>query len=201
MAPASCVPVEVDAVHERSVSSSPRSTGQNAERMPREPIVRLMSCRSAAGEILGIVEGERWLPAATLLASGPRTIADLLAAGPDAPAELREAAAAARIGATGRPLGEADLLAPVPRPGKVVAIGRNYREHAEEEGVEPPTAPLIFSKWPSSVVGHGADIRWDAGPHRAGRLRGGACRRDRSNGSACRRRRRPRARARLHLPQ
>ena len=76
---------------------------------------------------------------------------------------MREAAAAARIGATGRPIDEADLLAPVPRPGKVVAIGRNYREHAEEEGVEPPTAPLIFSKWPSSVVGHGADIRWHAG--------------------------------------
>ena len=122
-----------------------------------------MSCRFEPGEILGIVEGERWLPATAILASGPRTIAELLAIGRDAIAQLREAAAAARIGATGRPLDEADLLAPVPRPGKVVAIGRNYREHAEEEGVEPPTAPLIFSKWPSSVVGHGADIRWHAG--------------------------------------
>ena len=46
--------------------------------------MRLMSCRSAAGEILGIVEGERWLPAATVLAGGPRTIADLLAAGGEA---------------------------------------------------------------------------------------------------------------------
>jgi 2-keto-4-pentenoate hydratase/2-oxohepta-3-ene-1,7-dioic acid hydratase in catechol pathway len=58
---------------------------------------------------------------------------------------------------------DSDLLAPVPRPGKVVAIGRNYREHAEEEGVEPPAAPLIFSKWSSSVVGPGAEIRWDPG--------------------------------------
>jgi 2-keto-4-pentenoate hydratase/2-oxohepta-3-ene-1,7-dioic acid hydratase in catechol pathway len=58
-------------------------------------------------------------------------------------------------------LAETTLLAPVPRPGKVVAIGRNYREHADEEGVEPPPAPLVFSKWPSSVVGHGAEIRWD----------------------------------------
>jgi 2-keto-4-pentenoate hydratase/2-oxohepta-3-ene-1,7-dioic acid hydratase in catechol pathway len=122
-----------------------------------------MSCRSAAGEILGIVEGERWLPAATVLAGGPRTIADLLAADGDATTELREAAAGARIGETGRPIDEADLLGPVPRPGKVVAIGRNYREHAEEEGADPPGAPLIFAKWPSAIVGHGAEIRWDAG--------------------------------------
>ena len=124
--------------------------------------MRLLSCRSATGEVLGIVEGERWLPAAEILANGPRTITDLLAAGSQAPTELRDAAAGARIGATGRPMAEADLLAPVPRPGKVVAIGRNYREHAEEEGVDSPPAPLIFSKWPSSVVGPGAEISWDA---------------------------------------
>jgi 2-keto-4-pentenoate hydratase/2-oxohepta-3-ene-1,7-dioic acid hydratase in catechol pathway len=123
--------------------------------------VRLASCRSATGEILGIVEDERWLPAATILAGGPCTIADLFAAGPRGLAALRDAVAGAHIGATGRPIDEAVLLAPVPRPGKVVAIGRNYREHAEEQGVEPPPAPLIFSKWPSSVVGHGAEIRWD----------------------------------------
>jgi 2-keto-4-pentenoate hydratase/2-oxohepta-3-ene-1,7-dioic acid hydratase in catechol pathway len=123
--------------------------------------VRLLSSRSASGEVLGIVEDERWLPAATILAGGPRTIADLFSAGPGGLVALRDAAASARIGTTGRPIAEADLLAPVPRPGKVVAIGRNYREHAEEEGVEPPPAPLIFSKWPSSVVGPGAEIRWD----------------------------------------
>jgi 2-keto-4-pentenoate hydratase/2-oxohepta-3-ene-1,7-dioic acid hydratase in catechol pathway len=125
--------------------------------------VRLLSCRSSAGEILGVVEGERWLPAATILEGGPRTIADLLGAGPDGLAALREAASEARIAWTGQPVAEAELMAPVPRPGKVVAIGRNYKEHAEEEGVEPPAAPLIFAKWPSSVVGHGAEIRWDPG--------------------------------------
>src|SRR5918994_4984743 len=121
-----------------------------------------MSSRSATGELLGIVEGERWLPAPTVLAGGPRTIAELLAAGPDATAELRDAAAAARIATAGRPMAEVELLGPVPRPGKIVAIRRNYREHAEEEGVEPPKAPLLFAKWPSSVVGHGAQIRWAA---------------------------------------
>ena len=49
----------------------------------------------------------------------------------------------------------------MPRPGKVVAIGRNYRDHAAESGAEPPPAPLIFAKFPTSVVGPGADVRWD----------------------------------------
>jgi 2-keto-4-pentenoate hydratase/2-oxohepta-3-ene-1,7-dioic acid hydratase in catechol pathway len=124
--------------------------------------VRLISCRSAAVETLGIVEGTRWLPAATVLAGGPSTIGALLEGGPDALDALRAAAPAARVGTVGQLLAETELLAPVPRPGKVVAIGRNYRAHAEEEGVDPPAEPLIFSKWPSSVIGHGAPIRWDS---------------------------------------
>ena len=124
-------------------------------------IVRLISCRPAAVETLGIVEGDRWLPASTVLAGAPGTIGALLEGGSEALDALRVAAAAAHIGDVGQPVAETELLAPVPRPGKIVAIGRNYRAHAEEEGVEPPAAPLIFSKWPSSVVGHGAAIRWD----------------------------------------
>jgi 2-keto-4-pentenoate hydratase/2-oxohepta-3-ene-1,7-dioic acid hydratase in catechol pathway len=120
-----------------------------------------MSCRSATGETLGIVEAERWLPATAVLTGGPPTMMDLLASGPDGYAALRDAAPRAEIAASGRPLAEAELLAPVPRPGKIVAIGRNYREHAAEEGVDPPAAPLIFSKWPSSIVGPGADVCWD----------------------------------------
>ena len=49
----------------------------------------------------------------------------------------------------------------MPRPGKIVAIGRNYADHATEDGAVPPPSPLMFAKFPSSVVGPGADIRWD----------------------------------------
>jgi 2-keto-4-pentenoate hydratase/2-oxohepta-3-ene-1,7-dioic acid hydratase in catechol pathway len=66
-----------------------------------------------------------------------------------------------RILQDGRSVAESELLAPVPRPGKVVAIGRNYRDHTAEEGVDAPRDPLIFAKWPSSVVGPDADVRWD----------------------------------------
>ena len=44
------------------------------------------------------------------------------------------------------------------RPGKIVCVGRNYREHAKELGNEVPTEPLIFLKPPSSVIGDGEAI-------------------------------------------
>jgi 2-keto-4-pentenoate hydratase/2-oxohepta-3-ene-1,7-dioic acid hydratase in catechol pathway len=45
------------------------------------------------------------------------------------------------------------LCAPVPRPGKVVAIGLNYRDHSLEQGARLPSAPLLFAKFPTSVTG------------------------------------------------
>jgi len=44
------------------------------------------------------------------------------------------------------------------RPGKIVCVGRNYREHAKELGNEVPKEPLIFLKPPSSVVWDGEAI-------------------------------------------
>lgn len=49
------------------------------------------------------------------------------------------------------------LLAPV-LPSKVVAIGKNYLEHARETGSEPPEEPLIFLKPSTAVIGHGDPI-------------------------------------------
>lgn len=54
-----------------------------------------------------------------------------------------------------RPLGTLagkDLAAPV-EPGKIVAIGANYRDHIREAGMTEPKAPLIFAKFPSSITG------------------------------------------------
>jgi 2-keto-4-pentenoate hydratase/2-oxohepta-3-ene-1,7-dioic acid hydratase in catechol pathway len=55
------------------------------------------------------------------------------------------------------PLADVRLLAPV-LPSKVVAIGRNYLEHARETGAEPPAEPLIFLKPSTAVVGPGDAI-------------------------------------------
>jgi 2-keto-4-pentenoate hydratase/2-oxohepta-3-ene-1,7-dioic acid hydratase in catechol pathway len=53
---------------------------------------------------------------------------------------------------------EARLLAPV-APSKIVAIGLNYRDHAQERGKPLPEEPLIFLKPPSSLIGPGETIR------------------------------------------
>ncbi len=50
-------------------------------------------------------------------------------------------------------LNEVKLLAPIPRPGKVMAIGLNYRDHAQETGAAIPTKPILFTKFSTSVIG------------------------------------------------
>lgn len=52
----------------------------------------------------------------------------------------------------GAPAENPDLGPPLV-PGKVVAIGLNYRDHADESGAAPPERPLVFAKFPSSVIG------------------------------------------------
>ncbi len=47
---------------------------------------------------------------------------------------------------------------PIPDPGKVICLGRNYQAHADEQGVAAPEAPLLFPKVASALVGHGAPI-------------------------------------------
>ena len=41
-------------------------------------------------------------------------------------------------------LSEVELLAPVPAPGTIYAIGLNYARHAEEQGADPPETPIVF---------------------------------------------------------
>ena len=127
--------------------------------------MRLISVLDEGEERVGVVFGERATPAVALMSGGPKTMSGLLAGG----SELLEALRAAvegqedQIRRSGAPLEALTLLAPVPRPGKVVAIGLNYHAHAIEQDVEPPTAPLIFAKFPTSVIGPGAAIAWDPG--------------------------------------
>lgn len=71
--------------------------------------------------------------------------------------------AAALTGGETRPeavfnLNQVRLLAPVPRPGKIIAVGLNYRDHAIETRQEIPTIPIIFAKFSSSINGPDADV-------------------------------------------
>jgi 2-keto-4-pentenoate hydratase/2-oxohepta-3-ene-1,7-dioic acid hydratase in catechol pathway len=44
-------------------------------------------------------------------------------------------------------------------PQKIVCVGLNYRDHAEEQGVELPKRPLLFAKWPNTLIASGDPIR------------------------------------------
>jgi 2-keto-4-pentenoate hydratase/2-oxohepta-3-ene-1,7-dioic acid hydratase in catechol pathway len=56
-------------------------------------------------------------------------------------------------------LEEARLHAPIARPGKIIAIGLNYEDHAAETGAEIPEKPVVFAKFPNTVIGPGEPIR------------------------------------------
>jgi 2-keto-4-pentenoate hydratase/2-oxohepta-3-ene-1,7-dioic acid hydratase in catechol pathway len=47
---------------------------------------------------------------------------------------------------------------PIERPQKIVCVGLNYRDHAEEQGADLPERPLLFAKWPNTLIGPGEPI-------------------------------------------
>ncbi|MDX6516355.1 MAG: hypothetical protein QOH73_2021, partial [Gaiellaceae bacterium] len=49
-------------------------------------------------------------------------------------------------------------MLPIDRPQKIVCVGLNYRDHAEEQGVALPERPLLFSKWPNTLLAPGEPI-------------------------------------------
>ncbi|MGE3821278.1 MAG: fumarylacetoacetate hydrolase family protein [Isosphaeraceae bacterium] len=87
--------------------------------------------------------------------SMPSSVRELLALGPDWQRKIWEALPQ---GAVRHDPATAVHLAPVPDPRKIVCLGLNYRDHAAESGMEPPSEPVLFSKYPTALIGHGAEI-------------------------------------------
>src|SRR4051812_28264585 len=50
-------------------------------------------------------------------------------------------------------------MLPIDRPSKIICVGLNYKDHAEEQGAPLPEAPLLFAKWPNALIGPGDAIR------------------------------------------
>lgn len=74
------------------------------------------------------------------------------------PDGLERARKAAELATTTVPINNVRIEAPVPRPGKVLAIGLNYRDHAEESGQPIPQRPVVFAKASTCIVGPGDAI-------------------------------------------
>jgi acylpyruvate hydrolase len=111
--------------------------------------MRLVTFERADGLAGGFLRGEEIVPFAAL--GGPASVRELIASGPARRDELADAAAA-YDGETVA-LGSVRLGPPVADPEKILCIGLNYRDHAEETGMAAPDSPIVFAKFANSLVG------------------------------------------------
>jgi 2-keto-4-pentenoate hydratase/2-oxohepta-3-ene-1,7-dioic acid hydratase in catechol pathway len=91
-----------------------------------------------------------------LAAAGYPDMISVIAGGEAALGQVRAHASA--NAASGVGLDSVKLLAPIPRPSKIICIGLNYRDHAIESNMEIPTVPTVFAKFATSVIGPGDDV-------------------------------------------
>jgi 2-keto-4-pentenoate hydratase/2-oxohepta-3-ene-1,7-dioic acid hydratase in catechol pathway len=110
----------------------------------------------AGPELFVEVDGRR-RPLAGLLDGAPPTLDALIR-------DQRDWRAPIAAAVEDRPEGDGatatELAAPLLAPGSIVAIGLNYLDHCREFGTEPPQAPMVFAKLPSSVRAPGQAIEW-----------------------------------------
>jgi 2-keto-4-pentenoate hydratase/2-oxohepta-3-ene-1,7-dioic acid hydratase in catechol pathway len=110
-------------------------------------------CRyQSSGQVTHAVAlGDTIVPLSNLMAQPP-TDSDLFA-------RIGEVADAAQRADAADAIAMPDkLLPPIPPPEKIICIGLNYLDHAIETGAEPPTEPVVFSKFNTALVGHGDAI-------------------------------------------
>ncbi len=116
--------------------------------------MRLVTFGSGEGPRVGVVSGDGVVDLARA-AQGKQaewfaSMESLLAAGEPALRLARELGESERQRLL---LSALRLGPPVPRPTKIIALGFNYHEHAEEFSTKAPEAPLIFAKYPNTICG------------------------------------------------
>src|SRR5438105_13129445 len=110
--------------------------------------------RSGGAPEPGVLLDERVV---SLRGAGFHDLIGVLAGGPEATATIENYIYHPPIDATAA-LADVTVLAPIPRPPKLICVGLNYRDHAIESKMEIPKVPTIFSKFSSAVIGPGANI-------------------------------------------
>jgi 2-keto-4-pentenoate hydratase/2-oxohepta-3-ene-1,7-dioic acid hydratase in catechol pathway len=102
----------------------------------------------------GVISGDQVV---SLKSSGFPSVLSFLEGGPEANKRL-EVLLAKPPDDTLFPLAGVKLLAPIPRPTKIICIGLNYRDHAIETNMPIPATPVVFSKFTNTVIGPGDPI-------------------------------------------
>jgi acylpyruvate hydrolase len=106
--------------------------------------LRFASCAHDGRRFAAVVDGDAVRPLRGISELGAGTPSDVLA---DPPVEDETLA-----------LADVTLLPVVPRPGKIVCLGLNYREHVAEGVYEVPDFPVLFAKFADALIGAGAPI-------------------------------------------
>ena len=121
-----------------------------------------MFTKGGGNAAAGVVLDDHIVPTGAMGDSLPETVLELLEGGPSMLARIEEAVASAK----GHPLSEVSLEAPIPRPGKILAIGGNYHSHLEELRKVPSLSHLAnverqiwFNKQTTAVTGPYAEIQ------------------------------------------
>jgi 2-keto-4-pentenoate hydratase/2-oxohepta-3-ene-1,7-dioic acid hydratase in catechol pathway len=117
--------------------------------------MRLVSIHTEDGPAAAVQVGEELVPVSALDAPAA-TVRGLLEA-LDAEG-LRELGRRAEEAGERVSLADATLHAPIADPEKIICLGLNYRDHAEETGQEIPTTPMWFAKFANSLTGSGGDV-------------------------------------------
>ncbi len=117
--------------------------------------MRLLSCQTTTGPTAAIQVDDGLVPVSALDTPASTVRGLLEALDGDG---LRELAAHAENTDERISLADATLCAPIPDAQKIICIGLNYRDHAEETGQEIPAAPMWFAKFTNSLTGSGQPI-------------------------------------------
>lgn len=116
--------------------------------------MRVVTFQDAGKARPGIVKEDTVID---LSAAGFHSVLELIEAGSQGIAQAEKLASNASRDVQ-RPLQDVTLLAPLPKPGKLICVGLNYLDHAKETGAEIPKVPTIFNKFNTAVIGPGANI-------------------------------------------
>lgn len=116
--------------------------------------MKLISFKHNDQEHVGVRKGNRIVPVPDIDASLPNTLLELL--GLDGLTDLEEKADSSD--AAGMPIDNVEFLPLLPRPGKVICIGRNYAAHAAEGGAAVASYPEIFYRGATTLVAHNGPI-------------------------------------------
>jgi 2-keto-4-pentenoate hydratase/2-oxohepta-3-ene-1,7-dioic acid hydratase in catechol pathway len=117
--------------------------------------MRLLSYQTADGPAAAVQLEDALVPASSV--DAPASTVRGLVEALDGEG-LSELAARAEDAGERIPLADATLCAPIPDAQKIICIGLNYRDHAEETGQEIPAAPMWFAKFANSLTGSGQPI-------------------------------------------